>query len=152
MDKIVKNLSESIKLRQQELEQEKKKLKLMQERVEMLENSLENLTKSLEIETGLINKNQLSLIPFSSNNGSYQHEQSSKNIIDSVQECLIAFGRPATTREILDYLREKNNMPKGKDPRNTLFGILNRYHHKGERFYRENAKWGLLKWQKIEIE
>jgi len=151
MDKIVKNLSEAIKIRQQELEQAKKKLKLMQEHVEMLESSLENLTKSLDIETGLINKNQL-LIPFSPSNGSYQQEKNSKNIIDSVEEYLISFGRPATTREILDYLIEKNNMPKGKDPRNTLFGILNRYHHKEERFYRDNAKWGLLKWQKSEIE
>ncbi len=155
---IISVLMELLKKRDQQILKEMKEIDRRNKRIDVLKESKKLILRQFEIERSLDNsQGQLELetpkqsLPLKNQIHRDRVEQEG-SIVDNIVNILEVYKRPMTAPEILKILKERHKAPSGKNPRNVVYSMLHTYCSKGQRFYKDNGSWGLLKWKETEKE
>jgi len=142
----IDDLQELINKRQKEFDSCLNDLRVKQREAELLQSSIEYLKKSYEAEKKLRN----------SKSDNFQevidgvisktiNEIREMSYADLVENVLKINSREMKISEIYELLIRDNHLIKGKNPQNTLRGVISNYK---KRFYKKNGFWGLMEWKK----
>jgi hypothetical protein len=150
MDKTyIQEIEEKIKSVEAEINRVLNEIQIKQQRIGVLRKYLDTLMNIMEFEKTLKTEDKQLLMEIKGN-GSLKKNEPQKTTADYAEEILESYNKEMDLKELYIALTERGKKLGGKNPRNTLFGILNNYRREHKRFYRINGKWGLLKWKEDE--